>query len=121
MKIKTKNFKVNDAGKLDVELIHDFYPLEEYPDVKLVCEHIRNAEMSKYISADDKSFDMEKMFRQKVKSVEGITIEDEEGREIVCNVDTLIRLPNPTFSEIISSTCVHLIQSYTLTEAERKN
>ena len=59
MKIKTKNFKVNDAGKLDVELIHDFYPLEEYPDVKLVCEHIRNAEMSKYISADDKSFDME--------------------------------------------------------------
>ena len=36
MKIKTKNFKVNDAGKLDVELIHDFYPLEEYPDVKLV-------------------------------------------------------------------------------------
>lgn len=121
MKIKTKNFKVNSSGKADVELIHDFYPLEEYPDVKLVCEHIRNAELSKYVSADDKTFDMEKMFGKKVKSVEGITIEDENGNEVKCDVDTLIKLPNPIFSKIITVTCTHLIEQYTLTDAERKN
>ena len=37
MVIKTKNFKINDKNKLEVELLHDFKPLEEYNDVVIKC------------------------------------------------------------------------------------
>lgn len=121
LKIKTNQFKANDKGKLQVELEHEFRPLKEYDDVVVVCNFLENGEITKYINAVDKSIDFQKLFKDKVKSVRGIVVEDAEGREVECDVDTLTTFPNATFSSIINETAMHLITSYTLNESEEKN
>ena len=120
MKIRT-NFKSNDKGKLDVELIHEFRPLENNSDVVLTLQHILNAEIQKYMDTDDKSFDFIRMFKAKVKEVRGIVMEDADGREVPCTVDDIVNIPCKVFNEIIIITCAHLINSYSLNDNERKN
>ena len=62
-----------------------------------------------------------RLFKDKVKSVRGIVVEDAEGKEVECDVETLTMFPNATFNSIINETAVHLITSYTLNENEEKN
>ena len=121
LKIKTSQFKANDKGKLQVELEHEFRPFKEYDDVVIVCNFLENGEITKYINAVDKSIDFPKLFKDKVKSVRGIVVEDAEGKEVECDVETLTMFPNATFNSIINETAVHLITSYTLNENEEKN
>ena len=121
LKIKTSQFKANDKGKLQVELEHEFRPFKEYDDVVIVCNYLENGEITKYINAMDKSIDFPRLFKDKVKSVRGIVIEDAEGKEVECDVETLTMFPNATFNSIINETAVHLITSYTLNENEEKN
>ena len=121
LKIKTSQFKANDKGKLQVELEHEFRPFKEYDDVVVVCNFLENGEITKYINAVDKSIDFQKLFKDKVKYVKGIVVEDAEGREVECDVDTLTTFPNATFNSIINETAMHLITSYTLNESEEKN
>ena len=121
LKIKTSQFKANDKGKLQVELEHEFRPFKEYDDVVIVCNFLENGEITKYINAMDKSIDFPRLFKDKVKSVRGIVVEDAEGKEVDCDVETLTMFPNATFNSIINETAVHLITSYTLNENEEKN
>ena len=121
LKIKTNQFKANDKGKLQVELELELKPFKEYDDVVIVCNYLENGEITKYINAMDKSIDFPRLFKDKVKSVRGIVVEDAEGKEVECDVETLTMFPNATFNSIINETAVHLITSYTLNENEEKN
>ena len=115
MVIKTKNFKINDKNKLEVELLHDFKPLEEYNDVVIKCEYLKNGELPRYFDIQEKTVDFVRIFKEKAKSVEGIELEDPDGKKIKCDVNTIVAMPNQTFNEIIMKTSAHLVEAYTLT------
>ena len=121
MVIKTKNFKINDKNKLEVELLHDFKPLEEYNDVVIKCEYLKNGELPRYFDIQEKTVDFVRIFKEKAKSVEGIELEDPDGKKIKCDVNTVVAKPNQTINEIIMKTSAHLVEAYTLTAEEVKN
>ena len=121
MVIKTKNFKVNSRNKLEIDLLHEFRPLEEYDDVVIECEYLKNGELPKYMDAQEKSVNFMRIFMDKAKAVKGIEIEDADGKKIPCDIATLVAMPNPILNKIINKTAAHLVDEYVLTDEEVKN
>lgn len=121
MVIKTKNFRVNNRNKLDINLLHEFKPLEEYDDVIIECEYLKNGELPRYMDAQEKSINFIRIFTEKAKAVKGIEIEDADGKKIPCDIATLVAMPNPILNSIINNTAAHLVDSYVFTDEEVKN
>lgn len=121
MKIKTDKFFINDSGKLEVELLHEFHPFENSPEVVVECEHLKNGEITKFLNAEDKSVNFAKLAKEKIKKLSGVELEDDKGKTINCDVNSLFEIPHVLLNEIITRTSIHLIEEYTTTEEEEKN
>jgi hypothetical protein len=127
MKITFKDLKFKtDGGKLVPSLMHDFHP-ESYPEVSFKCEYLTNGETSKYYRANpktgDMSFDLKAVFHDKVMSIAGLTVVDDDEKEIEVNdVVTFEKLPAcPELTTMLNEVAIHLMNSATLTEEEEKN
>lgn len=118
-----KNFDMFDVdeGKLDVEITHDFYPLEKDKSVYVTCEHLGSVGIFGCMDMDTKEVDYGKVFLRQVKAVHGITIKDKHGKSVPVTPKMLVSIPDPDFSLIVMTTVAHLMQGRNFTEEESKN
>ena len=110
-----------DAGKLNEQILHDFYPLEGNKEVYVEVEHIKNGDMFNFLDKDTHDFDFGKMFLKKVKAVHGIEIEGKDGKVVDATVENIVNITDPDFLAIVMNTCMHLVSNKDLTEEEAKN
>lgn len=115
-----KTYKT-DASKLNVEILHDFYPLNDDKDVYVEVEHLRNGDLMNFMDFKAKDIDYPKMFLRKVKAVHGIQIEDAEGHAREARKEDIVNIPDKDFLAIVMGTCAHLLEGMNLTEDESKN
>lgn len=126
MNIVIKNLKTKvDAGKTHIELAHIYQPLEDEKDLKIHCQYLRPGEMTSYFvyGQDGKaSTDFQKIFKEKVTRIEGLTVEA-DGKELKIETsEDLLSLPNiPVLSTIVINTAGHLLSNDGLTGDEEKN
>lgn len=126
MNIVIKNLKTKtDAGKTTVELAHVYQPLEDEKDLKIHCQYLKPGEMTAFFSygQDGKAAtDFQKIFREKVTKIDGLTVEA-DGKEIKIETsEDLLNLPNiPVLSTIVINTAGHLLSNDGLTGDEEKN
>lgn len=121
MNIVTKNFKANSEGKLNPNFVQEYRPLEDHEEVVLTLEHIGGAEIGRYIRSKENEYDFELMFKSKVKRIEGISLKDEDGKEIEVTPEVMLLVGGPIFDKIIYTTCTFLVGSYSCTKEEEKN
>lgn len=118
--IKKLRYKT-DAGKLNVDLLHEFHPLPDDKTISLEVEHLKNGELIKFMDFEDKTPDFPLLFKKKVKAIHGLSITDMDGNTVPATVDVIVNCPDPDFARIVIITCNHLLSSYNLTEDESKN
>lgn len=110
-----------DAGKLNVNTIEDFYPIEGNSEVYVEVEHMKNGDMFNFLDKDSKEIDFAKMFTKKVKAVHGIEIEVADGTVIEATPKDIANISDPDFLVIVMNTCMFIIGGSELTEEESKN
>ena len=110
-----------DAGKLNVNTIEDFYPIEGNSEVYVEVEHMKNGDMFNFLDKDSKEIDFAKMFTKKVKAVHGIEIEVADGTVIEATPKDIANISDPDFLAIVMNTCMFIIGGSELTEEESKN
>lgn len=118
-----KNFEQYnvDMGKLDVEITHDYYPLEEDKSVYVTCNHLGSTGLLGVIDAENRDADFGKLFIRQVKAVHGITVKGKGGVPVEVTPRMLVEIPDPDFMKIVLNTCMHLITHRNFTEEESKN
>lgn len=126
MNIVLKNLKTKvDAGKTKIELEHIFQPFDGAKELKVHCSYFRPGELTAYFTYDSDgkaSADFQRIFRDKVSKIEGLSIETDKETIKIESAEDLLGLPNlPVLSEIVMKTASHLISSDGLSEDEIKN
>lgn len=126
MKIILKKLRtLVDAGKTRIDLEHVFQPLKGEKDLKVHCLYFKPGEMTSYISYTQEgkaSIDFQKVFRDKVTRIEGLSIETDKETFKVDTAEDLLALPNtPVLTDIVMKTAEHIVSSDGLTEDEEKN
>lgn len=126
MNIVLKNLKTKvDAGKTKIELEHIFQPMADAKELKVHCSYFRPGELTAYFTYDSDgkaSADFQRIFRDKVSKIEGLSIETDKETIKIESAEDLLELPNlPVLSEIVMKTASHLISSDGLSEDEIKN
>lgn len=114
-----------DNNKTTVELEHMFQPLEDEPELIITCSYFHPGEITKYyaILEDGKSqIDIMKVFKDKVSSIDGLTIEIDGNKIDIKTADDFLALPGTVeLTNILSRTATHLITGDSLTKDEEKN
>nr|DAI52562.1 MAG TPA: hypothetical protein [Caudoviricetes sp.] len=127
MNIVLKNLRTKvDAGKTKIELEHIFQPFANgAKELKVYCSYFRPGELTTYFTYDSDgkaSADFQRIFRDKVSKIEGLSIETDKETIKIESAEDLLELPNlPVLSEIVMKTASHLISSDGLSEDEIKN
>lgn len=118
---KTISFFDVDEGKLDVDVLHTFYPLDDDKTVSVECEHIGSIGMISCIDPVTHELDFGKLFCHQVKAIHGVTIKDKNGKVVPTTPQRLVSIADPDFTRIVMATCVHLVTQRDFTELESKN
>ncbi len=122
MKTLKFNFKKNESGKVSAELSHVFYPFEDDKDIKVYCRYIPSGKFLNFTRmGTDATYDMEKCFLSQVDKIEGITIEDQNGKEVDVTPELLVTLAGEIPTAIVTRVFAHLVSNENLTEDEVKN
>lgn len=122
-----KNLEVKtDKDKAIPVIEHTYLPLKDFPDVVVTCDYFKAGEKVKYMTFNDNgkmSLDITKIFRDKVKSIAGLTVKLKGGKELaITDADTLLAFPDSgVFSAIVLATSTHIATADDLTEDEVKN
>ncbi len=121
MKTLKYNFKKNDSGKVQADLSHVFYPFEEDKDIKVTCRYIPSGKFLDYARLNGGTYDMERCFLSQVDKIEGVRIEDQNGKEIEVTPEILVTLAGDIPTAIVTRVFTHLVSNENLTGDEVKN
>ena len=114
-----------DNNKTTIELEHMFQPLDNEPELIITCSYFRPGEITKYYSILEdgtSQIDIMKVFRDKVSSIDGLSVEIDGNRIDIKTVDDFLALPGTVdLTNILSRTATHLITGDNLTKDEVKN
>ncbi len=122
------NYKNVDESKADLGLNHTYIPEVEWnidcddvDRVSVECEYFRPAERTKYttFSKDGAGgIDIEKIFRNKVKKINNLTINEKE----VDTADKLLKYPSTIeIDALVNDVVLHLLNTESLNKEEVKN
>ena len=121
MKTLKFNFKKNDSGKVQAELSHVFYPFEDDKDVRITCRYIPSGKFLDYARINGGTYDMEKCFLSQVDKIEGVKIEDQNGKEIDVTPELFVTLAGEFVTAVVTRVFAHLVSNEGLSEDEVKN